>query len=314
MIQIKTFSQKYNPWWTRLILLLWTWIIPVVILTVIAIKVFDGSWLDHFLSSEDFKTIWLVVCVFLAPVNMLIEALKWQFLSATFEQRNLGSCLKIILSGRSLNVITPFGLGVALTKYLAVEEPQKRLSLGAEAISRVSQFFPTLIFGIVAAIYLVQVGMDLPHYIFWTAGVMLLVLGLMIVFLFIYQPNWLRRYFAFLNSENLPFLIKATAISFVRYAVFSLQFFLLFLWLDIALSPMIIIMGICWIFLIKTVVPNVSVLGDLLKRELSAVFYFQFFLVNLEAVTLANVMIWLINIVLPAIIGIAFVSELKERI
>ena len=123
-----------------------------------------------------------------------------------------------------------------------------------------------------------------------------------------------ESYFILLSQLTLKSAFSVMGMSVLRYAVFTIQFFCLFIWLGSQLPTEVLLLGIAWIFLIKTILPGLSILGDLVKRELSAILFFSFFTSDLSIVFIASFVIWLINIALPALVGVGFVKEHKEAL
>jgi hypothetical protein len=73
----------------------------------------------------------------------------------------------------------------------------------------------------------------------------------------------------------------------------------------------VLLVGVGIIFLTKTLISILNALGDLSIRELTSIYYFGFFGANFIAVSSATFMIWLVNILLPIIIGSVFILQLK---
>jgi hypothetical protein len=122
------------------------------------------------------------------------------------------------------------------------------------------------------------------------------------------------EFFLALSEYGVSGYLKVLSVSLIRYLVFTTQFVCVFLFLGINLEMNIILLGVAWIFFVKTVIPNASLIGDLMKREVSTLMFFQFYMDDVQLVLVANVIVWLVNIVFPALAGILFVSSLKESI
>jgi len=100
--------------------------------------------------------------------------------------------------------------------------------------------------------------------------------------------------------------------------VFSSQFYLLFLGASVEIPFTEALMLISLMFLFNTIRPSIALL-ELGIRSASALFVFEFYYLSMLGestypqieITAVTSFIWLINIVLPSIIGLLFVKDLR---
>lgn len=310
---IRALVNRGNKPWGKAIWLIWSWVVPVMILVVIAFKFSsDTTNFSMLVGLEIVNGFGIVFCLLLLPLNVGLESWKWQVILSPIQRTSLVDCMIIILSGKSLNVISPLGIGDAFSKYMGMDENHRKQIYSSLAIDRFSQLFPTLIFGTVAMIYLLDRGIAIPLDVFvltFSMGMTLILAGSIFMYLF---KSKVKEYLLLVREMNLWSALNIFSISVGRYLVFVLQFYLIFWWLGSELSFFTHLLGIAWIFLIKTLLPSLSVLGDLAKREVSAVMFFSFFTSELSVVLVASFVVWVINIALPALVGVYFVSDLKK--
>jgi hypothetical protein len=93
--------------------------------------------------------------------------------------------------------------------------------------------------------------------------------------------------------------------------IFGTQFYLLFQLFGIALPVSIMLPGIAIIYLIKTIIPSLNIVGDLGLREVTALFYFQQFGAWQEKVVAASLLLWCINLLIPTIGGLFLIWRIK---
>ena len=312
MIKSEFFLEWRSSISGKIFFFLWTWLLPIVILWA----VFHGfsekkaQLLNFELSSTN--QIWFWLCIAFLPVNLLLEALKWTWLVERIEATPILKSLKVILAGKSLNALLPLGLGSGASKYLATHQVDKQKTVAALTIGNFTQFVPAFLIGLIP---LYQVfGHSISQYL-WLGLIVVLFMGLALFFMLKtkFEHNWNKLYAAFSAYSRFEY-ISVLVVSILRYSVFTFQFIAIFHFLGIDLNQSVIFMGVAWIFFVKTVVPNASLLGDLMKRELSAYLFFQFYMEDLQPVFLANVLVWMVNIVVPAVVGSLFVSSLKKHI
>lgn len=294
--------------------ILWGFIIPVAVLLAIWWKM---DSMDHFSlwrSLSEVSFVFLALAIALLPLNLALEVITWQMLAEPFSKRSFSAHFKTILAGKSLNMISPFGLGESFSRYAKTDGNGLKplLPIGLE---RLVKMVPTYVFGLISIAFLISEGLGQ----FTLIRTALITIGLcfvvMITCIILWQdrlPPMIKKAIWSVNM-NTRRIASALGFAFFRYLIFSLQFFLVMKSIGLIVAPEILIMGIFWIFFVKTIVPIGTALGDLSKRELSAVFFFSLFSVSVEKVVLACLAIWLINIVIPATIGVFHLSDLKEK-
>lgn len=299
--------EKYlSKRWVRII---FGWVVPLTVLVVIYFRFNEQSSSCKLLDALHLDYSLLLLTVFLLPVNLLIEAYKWKLLCDEFEQKSFFEHLKIILAGKSANVITPFGIGDASTRILMNKSKTRFKTLLSLVTAMLTQSIPTYLFGFVTVWFLVDKGVELFDFdmldLMLGASLMILIMLLLIWF----YGGDLNKAFRRLRYVNEGLFSRVLILSFIRYSIFSLQFYLTFRSIGFSMEVQYLFLGIFWIFLFKSALPNISIVGDLVKRELSSILYFSLFDVDLGLVALANLIIWTINMVLPSLIGSMFLSK-----
>ena len=105
------------------------------------------------------------------------------------------------------------------------------------------------------------------------------------------------------NSINLQSLILGISLALLRYMTYTIQYMLLLYVCGISLSPFHVTCAIAVIFLIQTGMPMPASLS-LLARGNVAIFILCLNNVNSpQSILLATGLLWLINVVIPAIFG-----------
>ncbi len=232
----------------------------------------------------------MLLSIALMPLNWWLEAQRWRVAMNTPEV-DIKVAMSQVLAGLSLNWLFPFTMGDA-TARLSGENSLKKKTLVLVA-SRMVMLGITLIFGAISLLY------------FWQLTLLwLLVLIPILATLFMLFKS------QFTHLVTTVWL-KVIAISVLRYAVFTIQFILIFLALLPALTLLIVILGVGWIFFFRTVTP--SVLGNFGVREASALVFFEQTAAEAGLVLLACLAIWFINTIIPSLVGIPFVFKLTYK-
>ncbi|MEO9964445.1 MAG: lysylphosphatidylglycerol synthase domain-containing protein [Reichenbachiella sp.] len=303
-----------NALWTKALWLIWVWIIPIIILAAIGYKVMASpDKLNLLIETAVVDWSWMMLSIVLLPLNILLEAKKWKVILGAIENSSLWICTKTILSGKSLNVISPFGIGDAFARIMAVPVRRRKSIIGGVLIDRVSQMLPTLILGLCSGYYLMRNGYD------WSVQTILIPMGIgaMLMLSTVVLVNSYRgklmAYLVLLKGLTLNIALYVASISFARFTVFALQFYFVFLSFGSESPAIVLWLGIGWIFFVKTIFPTLSILGDLVKRELSAILFFSFFAADMGIVIVASFTLWIINILVPSALGIFFIGDIKKR-
>ena len=163
-------------------------------------------------------------------------------------------------------------------------------------------------------IYLLQLGVGIDQVqIKWSViEVFMAILTLMILAFLIrsFLPRSLLRglnrigqAIRLISFSNLLLFIF---FSILRYCVFAFQLWLLFDLMELGLDLNVLIAGITWIYLTKTLLPLFSLVGDLGIRELSAVFFFSLHGIEPHLVIVPTLVLWILNILLPSLAGLYF--------
>jgi hypothetical protein len=92
--------------------------------------------------------------------------------------------------------------------------------------------------------------------------------------------------------------------------VFSTQYFIMFYWLIPNLHYGDIVMMVCILFFIQSNLPSLD-LFDIGVRSVTALFFFNYVTDHNASVVACTASIWLINIIIPAILGTYFVFKLN---
>jgi hypothetical protein len=127
-----------------------------------------------------------------------------------------------------------------------------------------------------------------------------------------------QKYFGVFEWYTSKELLKVLIISFLRYVVFSLQFYWLLRIFGIEMDFIHAMMVISVIYLTVTIVPTVALAEVGIRGSLSIYIIRKYLVVtgiliaDYELMIFASsTVLWLINIVVPAIIGTFFVINLK---
>ena len=247
----------------------------------------------------DIKHWWALVLAFLLLIpNLWMEFLKWKKITnPLLVEHKL--VMNAFWAGVASGFMSPNGWGNFLGRLIYFQKRQTIYIIFSTALANLSQLIPTLLFGLFAV--LLKYGHS--NSIWLTTS-----LGAAVILLFYFFGDYLlpqrRSRFPFVRklqsvrgryqSLKWPFLLFST----IRFLVFSLQYALLFV--TFGYEDFCFLMTHIWlIYLFTSFIPSLWS-GKVLIRETAALFVFAGTVVSVPDVIVSSIIIYLINIALPA--------------
>ena len=268
-----------------------------------------------FISKPGNQTYWILLSILLMPINLGIESWKWKFIASKIEKVSFFQALSGVLSGLSLGFITPHALGDYAGRIWQLKTSGRLKAIGGLMVGRIMQFLATLLFGLIG-ILLSPSFNGLSLILSYLVGIIIIIILLVrpAYFMKVFEMSFLKRfrvYFRIIQVFSNRDKWSIFLISVLRYLVFSTQFVLLMFATGVGDSLLLLFSGASFIFLAKSTVPTFNFLSDLGIREAAAIFYFSQIGETVIPVVIASIILWTINILIPAIIGTGFVWSLK---
>lgn len=255
------------------------------------------------------------------PVNYLLEAIKWQKVLEKVEVLSLNTTLKSVFAGLSVGFITPNNIGDYAGRLSFLKKENRFTSIPLLFISRFIQMLITAWAGGLALFYFLNDNLFKSGAGGLIFVITLLLLGTIAVFFIHKLPAFTSRYNLFkkllnflsplqyFNSSRLIFLCS---VSIIRHFVFILQFYLIFRSMN---SPLIfshVFLGTSAALLIKSMLPGFKAMNDMGIREASAIYFFNHFSESSLIVAAVCLIIWFINMVLPALVGMVIIFRKRQ--
>ena len=241
----------------------------------------------------------LVVCLVLMPLNLLLEAWKWQTLLKPIEVIGIGEAMRQVCYGMAGAFVTPYRIGDYPARVLLLKDKSHYVpAMTLAVVGSVALTAVILMLGIPAFAlsftdfqgYFTGNGQTYLWLVSLLLGVVLLVLALV--------PFMGKRY-GIKYSDCGIILLQ----SLLRYFCFSLQLWLILYACGVVLSPMVSIVSIPLYYLFVTVTPNMPI-ADVGIRGAWAVFVFGRYMHDVQAsIILATTCLWVINTLLPVLFG-----------
>ncbi|MEY2595486.1 MAG: hypothetical protein RI965_758 [Bacteroidota bacterium] len=261
----------------------------------------------------------LAIAVFLMMLQWLTEAYKWKMLMSSSLNLNWRASLQMIFTGLSFSFITPFKSGEFIGRVMYLPTHKRAIGTTYTFYSSIIQF---TVYSLLGALSLWM--LDLDHLLLkipasFTSGILFLksislFIPIVCLIFFITKRLFIHFFLSFnllkkftpLAQEFLSIKPSRTAmvfvLTFLKCFIFILEYWLIFKWLGVELSISQVFMGVSIMVFALAVMPTISFIEIGLRWEFSFVI-FSAFTQNLVGVTIGTTIVWLLNIVLPAIIG-----------
>lgn len=282
---------------------------------------FEQQW-------EDFKTNWrngnkylLFFVLLLAPLNWMMEAVKWQMLLKKIQPLPFFRAFASTLTGIAFALVTPNKIGDFAGRVLYLENKNRLRAVIATLVGNLAQTLVTFVFGIVGLVYF-----NIYHPGSWQLLTLIGALAALILLVYLYLnidkiadkaegKRWLRKIIIsirILKRYSRKDLLKLLLVSLVRFCIYNLQFLIL---------ANVCGAGVPWVsgFLVSglmfwmiTVIPSIF-LADLGVRGFVAGLLFTQtgIATNGVAILAGSYIIWILNLVIPAIIGSILILSVR---
>ncbi len=253
----------------------------------------------------------LLAVLTLTYVNWGIEAYKWRFLLRDTHRLTISQAYRSVLTGLAFTMLTPFRVGSFIGRVWFFPKEVRGEAVIASVFGGLAQLFVTVIVGL-SAIVVSKVAFLQSDYIFMFSFVLLIVVSYVYFFptkiiysLDRFLPSLkLSDSFKVLMQYSIHIKWSVLGLSAARYLVFLLQYFMLLLIFVPSVSLFSLFMPLALSFFVISVLP--SMFFGIGLRETSALVILGPIIGNDAYIVVASLILWLINMMLPSIIGAVF--------
>jgi len=261
----------------------------------------------------------LVLAVVLMFINSTLEAYKWFTLVSWAEPVRYRTAFTSYLAGVAFSVITPNRIGEYPGRILYLGGSNTFSYINISVSGVVSQLAGMYTVGLVGLIYY---NIVTPAPLAQLALVVCLTLNIFIAIVYWRFHTWLPRmeqnrflrrfavYGRLMSRVPAADKMKVLAVSVLRVCVFTAQYLFLLRWMnvDIPLLP-----GFCLgalFFWVMAVVPSLA-LTELGIRGAASLYIFGHYSPNSIGILAATTAMWVMNIVVPAMLGSLLIIRMK---
>jgi uncharacterized membrane protein YbhN (UPF0104 family) len=285
---------------------------------------------------EENSGLLLALILFMMLVNWGLESLKWKILIAKIEKVQFIRAFQAVLTGVSVSMFTPNRTGDYLGRVFILKKGNHIEGIFSTIVGSFAQIIVTYSIGLFCLLTFVDHYIRIPYrmneYLF--NSLILLIPCMVFMLLIIYfkigiltdfigrfiPSRWekFRQYTGIFGKFNSNELLKVILLSLARYLIFTTQFYLLLRIFGAELPVMEGFILIPVIYLVMAMVPTVALTELGIRGSVSIYIIGLYFEKthrtgsDTELVILAaSTILWLINIILPAVMGTFFVFSLK---
>jgi hypothetical protein len=251
------------------------------------------------------------LCLLFVPVNWGIEAYKWKLITAPIQWISYKTANKSVYSGVCVGNLAPGRATEFLAKIVFFKIENRPKITVLHFVGGMFQLSITVIAGFIALVFTLN---NFSSDSFWmTCTTTIVGISFILLLIFsIYKINFILNFISKKISKQSKVedfhykftsraLVKLFGFSILRYAVFFFQFLLLIYLFDQDITSAIL-PGIALYFLITTTIPMISILEAPIRAAIALIVFKDSGISN-SALALSSLLTWLINIILPSILG-----------
>ena len=263
------------------------------------------------------KAIFFLIITFLLMIlNWSLESYKWKYLLSNVEDISFYQAVKGVLSGLAIGFVTPNRVGEFAGKIAYLKSENRANGAVMSFVGSSAQLLITIQAGLVA---IAASKFKSPVDVFVTPiALVLLVIATFVWFRLNLFLKWISR-FSWLQKWNKHAdqlsdvserkMTTVYFVSLIRYLVFPVQYFMLFKMIDTSINFSDCLSMTATSYFLLAIVPTYAIaeigargsMNLLAFSELNAPF----------AVLSVTLLIWIINLILPALLGVFLIAKFK---
>ncbi|MEL7221040.1 MAG: lysylphosphatidylglycerol synthase domain-containing protein [Bacteroidota bacterium] len=288
-----------------------------------------GSWWYNFQYSLRVPGHWIYLClvIVLMPINWCLEIAKWRKLLQTSWSISWWSATRFVLAGISVSLATPNRIGEYGGRLLLAPTEQTANIVFSSIVGSICQWIAFIICGWPALIFWCAEVLLWPvslKYVLAMLIPVLLLIGLFTIPWLLRRQNfklfflkwkwwrWFRRKATLVRQLERRVFLQALLLALVRFWVYTSQYLILLWFFNVSLNIWVGISGIFCIYLIQAGIPLPPGLGVITRSEIALLIWGADTVTPLAVVS-ATFSLYVINLVLPSLLGSYLLVKMKTR-
>ncbi len=281
-----------------------------------------SSW-QEIKKSWESPFFWLVF--FLMSINWGLETIKWRVMMKPLENIPYYIALKGVLAGCSVTMLTPNRVGEYGGRILFVAKKNRIQAISVSILSGLSQLTITVLIGCMGMLFLKFTLNENQQLKIMTNNLMIgvsVTICIFLLVLFFYIRTFVKilkkwsifdktiKHISTVTLYSKKELLRILFLSLLRYMVFILQYVFILRVMHVLIDPLMCVGLISIFYLMLALAPTIGLI-ELPVRATAAGMILGMFSQNMLGIQAAVFLIWLINLVIPAILGSFFVFKNK---
>ena len=278
---------------------------------VYRLTIFDdySSFLTAFKTADTGLWLTLIAALLLMPINVAVEACKWLLLLRQTEPMTIWGAQRQVYYGYVGAFITPYHAGDYPARAMLLKDKRNfSAAIGVGLVGTVALLVVELIFGVPATWLFISYHPAIPMQYFAIAFIVLILLLSLLPHLVRYlsRREWkntqMSQLSVALSHMSYPLFMKTIAWSMLRYGIWAVQLALTLHFCGVEMTPVQYLIAIPFYYMVVAIFPSLPALNIAIRGSWSLII-FGVFSQNVAGIALAILLIWLINTVLPMLIG-----------
>jgi hypothetical protein len=262
---------------------------------------------------------YVCLSVLLMFFNTSLEAYKWFLLTGYVDRLTYTSAFSSYLAGIAFSIVTPNRIGEYPGRILFLGRSNTLKYVNVSILGVMAQLSTVYIFGLSGLIYY---NIAFPGLEAKVALACCMVVNLVVAIIYWRFESWLPRleriklfkkfaiYGKLLNKISFRRQMLILGISILRFVIFTAQYLFLLRWMNVNVPIAEGFIMAALFFWIMAVIPSVTLTELGIRGEVS-LYLFGHFSTNVLGILAATAGIWLLNLIIPSIIGSILILRMK---
>jgi hypothetical protein len=269
-------------------------------------------FVDFLTKNDVFSLKNILFLLFLTFLNWFFEILKWQNLVQIVDDISFSDATKQSLAALTASLFTPNRIGDYAAKAIYYKASKRPKVMLLNLLSHMMQMSVTTLFGVIGlGFFIYTYNPDISYY---KLGRFVIILAVVLSFTivgakqntFTVKGFSFKRVIGFIKGISRKTHLKNAVFSVIRYFIFSFQFYFLLNLFGVDVYYFNAMVVITTMYLVASIIPSVFIFDVVVKGSV-ALFIFEIVGVNDLTVLSIITLMWILNFVIPSIIGSFFV-------
>ncbi|MFY0713270.1 flippase-like domain-containing protein [Seonamhaeicola sp. NFXS20] len=273
----------------------------------------DFSVFINFLTKNDgFSLKNTIFLLFLTFLNWFLEITKWQKLVTTLKKISFKKALEQSLGALTASLFTPNRIGEYGAKAIYFTGSNRKKIVLLNLLGNISQMLVTSIFGIIGlSFFITKYSINIDYY--KLRRITILFILILTIIAFVIKNNTftikgfsiekIKDYILTFPKKTLTLIL---VLSIIRYLTFSFQFYVLLHIFKVDISYLNAMVFITSMYFLSSIIPSIFIFDVVIKGSI-AIYLFALIQINELTILSITTIMWLLNFVLPSIIGSYYV-------